>query len=173
MFNWVKAFRAVICASAFVFAGQTQAAIIEISAVLTGAQEVPGPGDPNATGFATFQVDDVANTLFGSISFADIDGALTAAHIHFGTADVAGPVVIPLPIGAGTSPISVSTSASEALIDLLVLNPSQFYVNVHSVVFPAGAIRGQLATGRIPEPGTLMLVTIALLMVPAFKKRAR
>jgi hypothetical protein len=73
---------------------------------------------------------------------------VTAAHIHVGTATVAGPVVVPLFAAAfeGTDTASACVSGvSEALIKDIRQNPANYYVNIHSDVFPAGAVRGQLA----------------------------
>lgn len=36
-------------------------------------------------------------------------------------------------------------SADVALIHAIMQNPTNYYVNVHTVAFPKGAIRGQLA----------------------------
>jgi hypothetical protein len=73
---------------------------------------------------------------------------VTAAHIHVGAATVAGPVVVPLFAGAfaGTDSASGCVSGvSEELIKAIRQDPENYYVNIHSDVFPAGAVRGQLA----------------------------
>ena len=66
----------------------------------------------------------------------------TAAHIHRGAAGVPGPVVIPLNV----SMLSGGTVAgiSQGLVDEIVANPGNFYVNVHNASFGGGAVRGQL-----------------------------
>jgi hypothetical protein len=106
---------------------------------LTGAAEVPGPGDPDASGTAFITL---------NLSWAGIDGTVTAAHIHVGPAGVAGPVVVPLFTDvalSGTDSASGCVSGvSEELIKAIRHDPENYYVNVHSDVFPAGAIRGQL-----------------------------
>jgi hypothetical protein len=57
-------------------------------------------------------------------------------------------VVVPLFTGvalAGTGSASgCVASVSEELIKAIRHNPENYYVNIHSTVFPAGAIRGQL-----------------------------
>jgi hypothetical protein len=67
----------------------------------------------------------------------------TAAHIHIAPPEVAGDVVIPLvtPIlGVNAEQCSPATSRQIAQI---LAKPGDFYVNVHTAAFPAGAIRGQ------------------------------
>jgi len=112
---------------------------------LTGAAEVPGPGDPDASGFASLSLRG-SGTICYDVSWADVDGAVVAGHIHVGSADVAGPVVVPLPgvSGEGTGGVSDCTTADPDLVKAIRRDPSSYYVNVHSTVFPAGAIRGQL-----------------------------
>ena len=117
------------------------------STTLTGAAEVPGPGDPNAFGTALITLNQGQGEVCFDLSWAGIDGTVTAAHIHVGSATVAGPVVVPLFAGAfaGTDTASACVSAvSEELIKAIRQDPQNYYVNIHSDVFPAGAIRGQL-----------------------------
>jgi hypothetical protein len=118
------------------------------STALTGAAEVPGPGDPNASGTAFITLNQGQGEVCFDLSWAGIDGTVTAAHIHVGPAGVAGPVVVPLFSGAfaGTDSASACISGvSEELIKAIRHDPANYYVNVHSTVFPAGAIRGQLS----------------------------
>jgi CHRD domain len=115
---------------------------------LTGAAEVPGPGDADASGTAFIALNQGQGEVCFDLSWAGIDGTVTAAHIHVGAATVAGPVVVGLFAGslAGTDSASGCISGvSQALIKAIRQDPGNYYVNVHSGVFPAGAIRGQLA----------------------------
>lgn len=118
-----------------------------LSATLTGAAEVPGPGDPDASGSAAVRLNPGQGEVCFDVSWADIDGEVFASHIHVGTADVAGPVVITLFTGsfAGTGQQSACVQGVDRdLIVAIIQNPEGYYVNIHSTVFPAGAIRGQL-----------------------------
>ena len=115
-----------------------------ISATLTGAAEVPGPGDPDGSGTARVTL----NPGEGEVCFnleVDNIGAATASHIHVGGATVAGPVVVTLapPPSGGSSTACVS--ADRELVLEIRKNPSEYYVNVHNAEFPGGAIRGQLS----------------------------
>jgi hypothetical protein len=118
------------------------------STTLTGAAEVPGPGDADASGTAFITLNQGQGEVCFDLSWAGIDGTVTAAHIHVGPAGVAGDVVVPLFAGslAGTDSTSGCVSGvSEELIKAIRQDPANYYVNIHSDVFPAGAIRGQLA----------------------------
>lgn len=110
---------------------------------LLGANEVPGPGDPDGSGTAVVSVNPSAERLCFELTAGGIAPA-TAAHVHDGPAGVAGPVVVTL-----TPPTSGSSSgcvvANKALLKDIKKNPAEYYVNVHNADFPAGAIRGQLS----------------------------
>ena len=112
---------------------------------LTGAAEVPGPGDPDGSGTASLSLNPGQEEVCFELLVSDIALPATGAHIHVGTADVAGPVVVPLtaPDESGTS--SGCVSADRELIKSIIQNPEEYYVNVHSTEFPAGAVRGQLS----------------------------
>ena len=119
-----------------------------LSTTLTGAEEVPGPGDADATGQANLTLNQGQNEVCFDISWADIDGTVFASHIHVGPAGVAGPVVVTLFTGAfaGTDSVSGCTqNVDPELIKAIRQDPSAYYVNVHSRPnFPGGAVRGQL-----------------------------
>jgi hypothetical protein len=74
----------------------------------------------------------------------------TAAHIHQGTADVAGPVVVPFgnPPDANGVGRGCIMNVTGSIVEGLLTNPSNYYVNVHTSDFPNGAIRGQLTGGK-------------------------
>jgi CHRD domain len=119
------------------------------STVLSGAAEVPGPGDVDASGMAFLTLNQGQEEVCFELSWAGIDGTVVAAHIHAAPAGVAGPVVVPLFTGVallGTDSASGCVSGvSEELIKDIRHNPEAYYVNIHSSVFPAGAARGQLS----------------------------
>jgi hypothetical protein len=114
---------------------------------LTGANEVPGPGDPDASGTASLTLNPGQGTVCFDLTWAGIDGTVVAAHIHAAPAGVAGPVVVPLFAGAfsGTDSASACVSADRDLVLAIIQSPENYYVNIHSTVFPAGAVRGQLS----------------------------
>lgn len=112
------------------------------AAFLTGDQEVPAVGT-NASGVARFSLD--GTTLAYEVAVRDI-ADITASHIHMGAPGVNGPVVYPLFTGAGDfdpgSPISGTLMLTEDQAN--DLRAGNYYVNVHTVGYPAGEIRGQI-----------------------------
>lgn len=115
----------------------------ELKATLSGAAEVPGPGDADGSGMATVTVNPGQERICYSLTVSNIDAA-TAAHIHVGDSTVAGGVVVTLSAPAdGDSEGCVDVSRDLALN--IIKNPDSYYVNVHNAAFPAGAVRGQLS----------------------------
>ena len=110
---------------------------------LTGAAEVPGPGDPDGTGTAKLSLNPGQGEVCYELSVSGISPAI-AAHVHVAPAGVAGPVVIPLAAPTNGSSSACAT-ASRELVLAIIQNPENYYVNVHNVDFPAGALRGQLS----------------------------
>jgi uncharacterized surface protein with fasciclin (FAS1) repeats len=116
--------------------------LVEKSATLSGANEVaPVVGDPDGTGSASVSLYPSRGQICWSFSTRNID-TITMAHIHRGAAGVNGPVVIDFnPVANGNAGC---TSANSALLREIAGNPAGFYVNVHTVALPRGAVRGQL-----------------------------
>jgi CHRD domain len=122
-----------------------------LSTFLTGAQEVPGPGDTN--GFGAFAAVTKGDKLCYALTARRIEPA-TLAHIHVGPRGDFGGIVVALRAPTkGFSADCITTvpddqDSMDTLTDTelaaIKADPSQFYVNVHNTPFPAGAIRGQL-----------------------------
>ena len=119
-----------------------------LSTALTGAEEAPGPGDPNATGQADLTLNQGQNEVCFDISWADVDGEVFAGHIHVGPLGTPGPIVVTLFTGSFAGTGSTSGCAQNVdgdLIKAIRQDPTAYYVNVHSRPnFPGGAVRGQL-----------------------------
>ena len=108
---------------------------------LSGGAETP-PGAPLGQGDAiiAFHGDSVICWRFAHLhGFTDA----TYAHIHAGTNGRSGAVVVAL----STAPrlrhegcVSVSPTLGKAIMS----KPSGYYVNIHSIRYPAGAVRAQL-----------------------------
>lgn len=125
-------------------AGRVEAAT-RLSATLTGAAEVPTPGDPDATGRATVNLDVSKREVCYDVAVQKIDRPV-GMHIHEGEAGKSGDVVVPL-----TTPRASDTTTTgcanvdAALIGRMAADPGNFYVNVHTEKYPQGAARGQLS----------------------------
>jgi hypothetical protein len=119
-------------------------------ASMNGANEInantgsKGAGDPDGAGGSTVTFDGT-DVCFG-ITVKNLDSPV-AAHIHLGNANENGPVVVTLAPPADGDPGASSgcvTGVDSALAAAIMANPSKYYVNVHTAVFPGGAVRGQL-----------------------------
>jgi hypothetical protein len=135
---------AVAAALTLVLATSALAGGRPLAATLSGANEVPGPGDPDGTGTAQITLNQGQGMVCWTIHVEDITLPAAAAHIHSGPADVAGPVVVTLSPPDAAGDASGCVSVDRSLIKAIRKNPSQYYVNVHTSDFPAGAVRGQL-----------------------------
>lgn len=111
---------------------------------LTGEVEVP-VGDLDGSGLSTVIVHPGKGQLCFAVVVDDITLPATAAHVHFGRAGVAGPIVVPItpPDADGTS-AGCTTGVDPQLLRQIKRQPRLYYVNVHTTDFPAGAVRGQL-----------------------------
>ena len=122
--------------------GPVSAEVRSFGAVLKGANEAPGPGDPDGSGVAGVLINTDTGRICYAIAVRKIAPA-TLAHIHEGAAGVPGGIVVHLkPPTTGFKAGCVL--ADKALAQRIVDNPSGFYVNVHNAEFGAGAVRGQL-----------------------------
>ena len=120
----------------------------KLKANLTGAKEVPGPGDTDGRGNALVAVLPRFDAVCFRLRWRDI-AAPTAAHIHKGASDVAGPIVVTLFDGQADDRGCINGLTDDDLLRDIKRNPRDYYVNIHNADFPGGAIRGQLRrTGR-------------------------
>lgn len=169
-------------------------------AVLAPANEVPAV-NLNAKGVADVIVhmvrDSSGNIIGGSVDFIahatfPADVTVTGMHIHSSPAGTSGPVVItsgiapgaPVPFKATGDSIRLQTqfastdTAVITTINGMLADPSQYYLNIHTTDYPAGAIRGQLqaahakflmgamsADNEVPPPATAATGTAVVFAV--------
>jgi CHRD domain len=125
----------------------------DFKAELTGAAERPNPVETTATGTATVTFNEADSTFTYELTVSNLND-VTAAHIHIGKAEEAGPPAANLldvaPAGAvnGTlcsGTIKASDLKGETIESLLTkMRAGDTYVNVHTKANPDGEIRGQL-----------------------------
>jgi CHRD domain len=152
---------AVVLAAALVFglailaapAAAASGKVTRLAATLDGANEVPGPGDPDGRGRAFVRL--AGDKACFVLEWSKIT-APTAAHIHEGRAGVAGDVVVLFfqpAVNAASLPAQLASVAGCVDVDRAVARkiaaqPRDFYVNIHTADFAPGAIRGQLHSSR-------------------------
>jgi hypothetical protein len=132
------------CVSYGARGGQLVPVVDPFTTTLTGAAEVPGPGDPDGSGTAAVWLNMDAGELCWEVQVSNITLPAAAAHIHVGAATDPGPVVVGLSPPDATGHSSGCQTADRALLEAIAETPQNYYVNVHTRDFPAGAIRGQL-----------------------------
>ncbi|MBI4876362.1 MAG: CHRD domain-containing protein [Acidobacteria bacterium] len=158
---------------------------LKLFAPLSSRNEMPALADLNASGFAAVTVL-ATRAGNGTITSAEVrfdasyrfpsDVTLTGFHIHAGGPAVNGPVTINTGLtsqpsagggaGALSYTVEVPVTNQSALNTLYGLfeDPGEFYVNLHTTVYPAGAIRGQL---RAVDAATFQVAMSPANEVPA------
>ena len=111
-------------------------------AVLKGSNETSG-GDRNGKGSASVTFD--GTRLCWGITVANLSRPV-GAHIHNARRGQDGSIVVALeqPTSGDPGASSGCTTVSAALARAIRRKPGNYYVNVHTDEFGAGAIRGQL-----------------------------
>jgi hypothetical protein len=138
------------CTAAFVLSsiasGPAMASGRPLHARLTGAAEVPPPGDSNGRGETFITLNYGLGELCFEIHVSNIAPA-TAAHIHEAPEGAAGPKRLDLTPPVNGFSQGCMTQVDQELLLKMLQNPSGFYVNIHNAEFvsPNGAIRGQLS----------------------------
>ena len=157
----------LVCTSAF-------ASIDSYFSVLLGSNQVPVAGDPDGFGQALVSIDNVANSVSWTILANNVLLPLSGAHIHSGAAGTNGPVIVDF-----SSSFSGDSLVDPDLASITPLTASNFYINIHNAVYPAGAIRGQLqyittVSLPVPEPESYALLIAGLgVLGYVAKRRAR
>ena len=121
------------------------ATIVTERAALNYAQETPKPtaNAVNAHGAfnSTFKMTSEGADFTWKLTFADLTGPATAAHLHIAARGEAGPVIVPL-CGPCTNGQTGSGKITKG--DISALRAGRVYVNIHTAQNPAGEVRGQV-----------------------------
>ncbi len=123
-------------------------------ALSPGAEPTPCPGaGPGAAGTATIAVATDRSSIGATVNYGGLSGDPTGAHIHFGPAGVAGPVVLPFAAPL-SSPFSKTFTSADYVAApgappdfaafVTALEAGNAYVNVHTAACKPGEIRGQI-----------------------------
>jgi hypothetical protein len=125
-----------------------------------GSEEVPNPGDPDGAGTATVTFKPGAGEICWDLKVSNIVLPSVGAHIHEGRQGTAGPIVVPFSPPDANGVATGCNKPDAALMARIMQNPENFYVNIHSSDFPAGAIRSQftaltdVGAATLPDTGT-------------------
>ncbi|HEX5239796.1 MAG TPA: CHRD domain-containing protein [Candidatus Limnocylindrales bacterium] len=125
------------------------------SSDLSANNVVPGPGDPSLEDSQGFL--DASDTPGELCPGIDLPFDATSIGIYLGAAGETGPLVVDL--SAYLPDFQCTEDVPQAVIDDLVANPGNYYVQVDSESFPDGATRGQLAI----VPPTIFMDVLAFL----------
>ena len=137
-------FRRMLLATAVsaAFATAASAATVNYSANLTGPREVPKT-DSKGTGKFDGTLDTTTKTLNYTLTFANLSGPATMAHLHGPASRTAtAGVLVPLGDKNPTSPVTGTATLTDDQIK--ALQAGHVYVNVHTAANPGGEIRGQV-----------------------------
>ena len=116
-----------------------------LSATLSGAAEVPTPGDPDGTGTATVNLDVTKREVCYDVAVQKIDTPV-GMHIHEGERGKSGGIAVPLDTPKASDTTTTGCASVDAtLLGRIAATPGNFYVNVHTQTYPQGALRGQLS----------------------------
>jgi hypothetical protein len=111
-------------------------------------EEVTGGGDHGGSGSARVDFDIAKQTVCYALSWKDLHGDVTMAHIHLAPRGKDGPHPIDFFTdqhfpGAGSTASGCSSSTRDKM-QAVIDHPADYYVIIHTTEFPDGAIRGQL-----------------------------
>ena len=180
-------YRSIACALALLIGALPlagNAGIITLEATIDGAQANAGNGTGSLSeASATMTYDTGSNTLtwmIGEVApfftsdmrFAHFHGAAgpdanAAVQVWICDNLAVGPAGTPVCGGAGEKLAQGTATLSDAqAADLLA---GLWYINIHTVNFPGGEIRGQVA--RVPEPAVPALLGAGLVVLGALRRR--
>ena len=80
--------------------------------------------------------------LTWQVTFSNLTGPVTGAHIHVGNAGIAGPMLIPLCercVSGQHGTIQITANQTKVLLS------DATYVNIHTTRNPNGEVRGQVS----------------------------
>jgi len=119
------------------------------TAVLTGGQEVP-QNNSEAFGVAFVTFDTITKMLCYSVTFNELGSDEQAAHFHGPAApgENAGIIFAVIPVPGKVKNGCVGPLSTQQIRQL---NKGQLYLNIHTVEFPGGEIRGQV----LPVPANV------------------
>jgi hypothetical protein len=147
---FVAACSAAVLAASAAPATSGQGVMCVLHAKLSAQNETTG-STSTARGHTLIKVRNDGTIEFKTHILNKNHETFVAGHVHQAPVGVAGPIVVPLFVAptpstnarhikqSGTATPNAGTTGAN-----LCANPSGYYVNYHTTMFPGGAIRGQL-----------------------------
>ena len=141
---------------------------VRLTAALLPSNEVPPVSGSEASGSGTAALTfNLTKDSNGNVTAATLDvtvtatgfppgTALTASHIHGGSAGVNGGILVSFGLAAGevTFPNGSGSFTKQGVTmtidqaNSIMANPGAFYVNIHTAANPVGVARGQLTAAQ-------------------------
>jgi hypothetical protein len=100
------------------------------------------PTASNGSGSALVTLNQGQSEVCFDVTVSDLTSPVILAHIHQGGVGTNGPIVVDFmePVNG----LNGCVHADAALIKEIRQHRADFYVNVHTTMFPSGEVRGQL-----------------------------
>ena len=110
---------------------------------LVPEQVVPGPGELGASASMTVSCGRKGISFYTTIP--QLSGFITSIGVYRGRAGEIGPMVVRLcPSPIGINQLNGTVPVDGALSTEISRNPSEFFVQINTNLYPGGAVRAQL-----------------------------
>lgn len=131
--------------------GEIRGQITNMVAPMDGSREAPTPVTSVAAGVGMFAIDTLNNMLSYYITYSNISGSETGAHIHGYASTTASAGVLHTLIPAVPSPYHKGAWNYPDGNESQILN-NETYTNIHSTTYSGGEIRGQIEPALTMPP---------------------
>jgi CHRD domain len=141
---------AALALAAVVAGGALAAKTVSTTAKLKASEVVPGPGEKGGSGTANVDIKKNKRKVCFEIEFKKI-GEPDSATLHKGAKGEKGPKKVVLFTEPTASPAEGCVKkVKKSILNKAQNHPENFYVQLHNMQFPQGALRGQL---KLDETG--------------------
>ena len=135
--------------------GQANATVYVLSGDMDVFQALTNPNNiGDGTGTISGNYDDATNSLNYTITWMDLTSEVNNMHFHVAPVGVSGPVDLGIPAPWSSPQVGSATLTDDQETNLL---SGDWYVNVHTLNFPSGEIRGQVIVNPVPIPAAAWL----------------
>jgi hypothetical protein len=122
------------------------AEVMSVKANLLASSEVP-PKDSQGHGLLDGTYDASSHVLQWKVTYSDLTGPASMAHFH-GPAPVGENSGVMIPIDANNLASPIEGKATLTNIQARDLLAGNWYFNIHTLKYPGGEIRGQVAATK-------------------------